>query len=157
MLGFASTVIGVAGGLIGSGSDPKTDAKRLEIIASLKQEAVSFGIGSRPYVQLQCWAGIDSPEAVTYGFRQPSGPACRVGSDTALAAAKLAFAEVQARLKVGPALASLGVTALGAANAVQPGAGTSALGQKLTESVGGVPTLVLVAGLGVVLWLVLRK
>lgn len=156
VLGVLTGIATGIGGFLG-GSDPAKDRERFATIDRLKQEALADGLGSRSYVQLQCFAGIDSPEAIAFGFRQPDGPACRIGSDSALAYAKIAYGEVTARLKVGSALGTAGVGAIGVANELAPGSGTSALTGALADTVGGVPKIVLVVAIVAGAWLLLRK
>ena len=106
ILGGISTITTLTNSL-GLGSvDPQKEAERIATIDTLKRDAIQAGTkDSRPYIRLACWAGASPTSreyalAVQYGMVQP-GEACRVGSDSALAYAKLAKASVDAALAVG--------------------------------------------------------
>jgi hypothetical protein len=106
VVGAVSTGISLANSL-GLGSvDPVKEAERIATIDTLKRDAIRLGTKtSRPYIQLACWAGAtmggtDYNQALAYSMVQ-QGQECRVGSDSALAYAKIAKASVDAALLVG--------------------------------------------------------
>lgn len=106
ILGGISTITSLTNSL-GLGSvDPQKEAERIATIDTLKRDAIQAGTkDSRAYIRLACLAGASPTSreyglAVQYGMVEP-GQACRIGSDSALAYAKLAKASVDAALAVG--------------------------------------------------------
>lgn len=163
ILGGIGLVTGAVQGvssLFGS-SDPTKDAERVAAVDRVFQDALMEGKGSRPYIQLACWAGAatgspDYQQALAYGQVQP-GQACRIGSDYALGYAKTKYAELQSRLAAGPAIAASGIALTSAANQVAPGSVQTVIAGAIGGAVGGIPNLVLIGAVAVGAWLLLRK